>query len=392
MPLVDESIYGRFARAVKPVVLLFLFVATLALATQVTNPYPSDFVSFWAAGILALDGNPAAAYDVAVHRAVEEQGVAMRGDMPFPYPPPFLILAAPFSLLPYVPALLCWVVATLTFYLLCLRTLAPRAGLAAAAFPPVLTNAIIGQVGFILCGLLAAGLALLPKRPLIGGALLGILILKPQLGLVLPFALLAAREWRAIAGAAMSTMGVLLIGVVLFGMGSYEAWIAQAPLYASIATEGLTGWNKMASVYAALRLAGTAHMVALVAHFLVAVVVTLAACAVWRRTTDLGPRAASLAAATALASPYLYSYDAIILVIPFLWLAETARDRPLLVPIWIIALMAFLQNWTGDLPVNVAPLAALGLFALVCRRVWRRARPDTESLSSAGLAPQRVAA
>ena len=203
----DESGYGWLGRAAKPVALVFLVVVTLALAAQFTNPYPVDFVSYWAAGILALDGNPAGAYDYAVHRAIEAQGVAMRGGMPFPYPPPFLILVAPFALLPYAPALLAWVVASFAFYLLCLRTLFPRVSWLAAAFPPVMTNAIIGQNGFLLCGILAAGLALLPRRPWLGGFVLGLLILKPQLGLALPFVLLAGREWRAFAGAAAGVAG-----------------------------------------------------------------------------------------------------------------------------------------------------------------------------------------
>lgn len=366
----DESGYGWLARAAKPAALVFLVVVTLALAAQFAAPYPVDFVSYWAAGGLALDGNPAGAYDLAAHRAAEAQGVAMRGNMPFPYPPPFLFVAAPFSPLPYALALLAWVAVTFACYLYCIRTLAPGAGWLAAAFPPVMTNAIIGQNGLFTCGILAAGLALLPKRPWLGGLVLGMLILKPQLGLALPLVLLAGREWRAFAGAAAGALGLLLAGALVFGIQPYFAWLGQAPLYAAIVTQGLTRWGEMASVYATLRLAGLGDPAALVLHILVAATAVAIACAVWRRTTELGARAGSLAAATVLASPYLYGYDTILLVLPFLWLAGSARDRLALVLVWAISLAAFLQIWAAGLSVNVVPLAGILLLGLVCRRVW----------------------
>lgn len=367
----DDGGYGWLGRAAKPIALAFLVVVTLALAAQFTAPYPVDFVSYWAAGHLALDGNPAGAYDYALHRAVEAQGVAMRGGMPFPYPPPFLAVVAPFSLLPYAPALVAWVAASFGIYLFCIRRLAPRAGWLAAAFPPVMTNAIIGQNGFLTCGLLAAGMALLPRRPWLAGIVLGLLVVKPQLGLALPFVLIAGREWRAFAGAAIGSAGLLLAGVALFGVQAYLACFAQLPLYAAVATEGLTRWSEMASVYAAARLAGLGHLAGLALHLLVAVTAIGIACAIWRRSAETGARAASLAAATALASPYFYGYDTILLVIPFLWLAGSARDRVALALAWAISLAAFLQIWSGDLPVNVAPLAAILLLGLVCRRVLR---------------------
>ena len=42
------------------VALLFLFVAVLALVTVLRDPYQMDFISYWAAARLGLEGNPAA--------------------------------------------------------------------------------------------------------------------------------------------------------------------------------------------------------------------------------------------------------------------------------------------------------------------------------------------
>lgn len=386
MAMAEGHVHGWIGRAAKFAAYAFLLVATLALAANFASPYPMDFISYWAAGVLVLDGNPLGSYDIALHREIELRAAHVEGAMPFPYPPPFLLVVAPFGLLPFATAALCWVAITFLFYILCMRAFAPRAGWVAAAYPPVLTTAVIGQNAFLLGGLMAGGLALLARRPFLAGIVLGGLVVKPQLGVVLPFVLLAAREWRAIAGAALSSMGLLALGAAAFGIHAYAAWLEQAPTFAAVMTENLSGWHKMASVYAALRLAGAGHALALSLHIAVAVGAVGAACLVWHRVRDIGARAGSLAAATALISPYLYGYDTLILVLPFIWLAQFPRDRAALAAIWLISLAGFLQNWVAALPVNPTPLAAIWLLLLVYRRATGGEADDFSASASEAVA------
>jgi len=210
-------------------------------------------------------------------------------------------------------------------------------------------------------------MTLLPKRPLAAGLLLGLLVVKPQLGLVLPFALVAGREWRAIAGAAASSIGLVLISIAIFGWASYRAWLGNAGLIASIASEGLAGWHRMASVYGALRLAGLGSGAAWAIHAVVALAAAAAACLVWHRKADPGARAGALAAATALASPYLFVYDTLILVVPFLWLIGQGRNWLLLGLVWAILFLALTQvaGWSGG--PNLMPLAPIVLLGLILR-------------------------
>ncbi len=378
--------YGWIGWLARITAYVFLFLTVLGLIANLLKPSGVDFVSYWAAGVLTIDGNPAGSYDIELHRGVELRVVEMEGFMPFPYPPPFLFLAVPFALLPFAPAVICWVAATFAFYIFCVRRLAPGGRLIAAAYPPVLPNALVGQTGFLVTGLMAGGLALLPRRPFLGGLLLGCLILKPQFGLVLPFVLLVAREWRAIAGAAASVLGLLALGALVFGLEAYAAWIGQAPFYTAVVADGLSGWNKMASVYAALRLAGVDNAAALTVHVLVGAMAVIAACMVWWRTDSLGARAGSLAAATALASPYLYGYDTLILVLPFLWLANESRDRPALALVWGISVIGLLLNIGSGHVVNPGPLAAIILLALVCRRVIEQGRKAVSDPAPLGAA------
>jgi len=84
----------------------------------------NDFVNVWAAGRLALDGHPAAAYDWAIHRQMQEAAVghAFDGEYRWHYPPPFLFAAALVAMLPFVPAGLAWLAATGAAYVAAIRT------------------------------------------------------------------------------------------------------------------------------------------------------------------------------------------------------------------------------------------------------------------------------
>src|SRR5438105_2926315 len=62
-----------------------------------------DFVNVWTAGQHALSGNPAAAYDEAVHKAAQVAALGRDFEATFPwyYPPTFLFPAALLALVAY---------------------------------------------------------------------------------------------------------------------------------------------------------------------------------------------------------------------------------------------------------------------------------------------------
>src|SRR5205085_8425887 len=78
---------GRLRLPAMTVALLFLFIGVTALVTLFSDPYQMDFVSYWAAAQLVAAGNPAGAYDLALHRNVELTAIALHGALPFAYPP-----------------------------------------------------------------------------------------------------------------------------------------------------------------------------------------------------------------------------------------------------------------------------------------------------------------
>lgn len=363
--------------------LCFLFLAVTALVTMLRDPYQMDFISYWAAGKLALAGQAPLAYDFTAHRAVELQATLVAG-IPFGYPPAFLVISGPFALLPYPQAAALWVILTWAAYAAAVRFWAPRAFWIAMAMPPLLINAITGQAGFLIAALFIAGTTVLPKRPLLGGILLGLMVVKPQLGIVLPFALAAGREWRALAGAALSSIGFLLFGLLIFGWSSYQAWLGNAQLYSSVVADGLAGWQRMSSVYAALRFDGIGAAPAWIAQGSVSVIAVAVACLLWRRTTDPSARASALAAATALTTPYLFGYDSLLLVMPLVWLLARGRNPALLALCWALMLLGLMQalGWAGG--PNLRPLVPIILLALT----WRETQVLGLSTSASDAVPE----
>ena len=365
-----EARLARLRLLAMAVSLCFLFLVVTAIVTMLRDPYQMDFISYWAAGRLGLAGQAPLAYDFAAHRAVELQATLVAG-LPFGYPPAFLLLAAPFAALPYPPAAVLWVVLTWAAYALSVRRWSRHAFWLAMAMPPLLINAVTGQAGFLVAALFIAGMTLLPRRPLAAGILLGLIVLKPQLGLVIPFALAAGREWRAFLGAFLAAAGLLLLGLLVFGWQSYAAWLHNAGLYSSVVAEGLAGWQRMASVYAALRFDGLGAVPAWIAQAVLGLGALAAACLIWRRSADRNARAAALAAATALASPYLFGYDLLLLVMPLGWLVARGRHAPWLALCWTLLLLGLLQALGWAPGPNLAPLVPLILLALTWREVQR---------------------
>jgi hypothetical protein len=331
--------------------------------TAASRPLKLDFLSFWAAGRLVLQGTPISAYDLAAHHRVEAQIVGGISILPFPYPPPFLALVTPFALLPFAAAFICWVMLTGGIYGVFAKRFAPLPY--ALANPLILVNAMIGQTGMLAAGLIIAGLSFLPATSFAGGAILGLMIFKPQLAIMLPVALLAGRQWRAIGGAAFSSTAALLLGLVLFGPAAYVGFFQMLPRYAGYLQQARWSWVELASPFAFARYFGINFAVSLG----IQIVITLIAAAVtgmaWRR--NWRSKNAVLACATLLASPYLFTYDAVLMIVPAAYfLAE--RRYWLTALLWLLCALPVAHVFNLYNGPNTISLTAAGSLVLLARR------------------------
>ena len=367
--------YARYRFVGTVFALILVLAAIFEFCRNFAQPSDRDFLAPWAAAQLALAGRPWAAYDSAALHAVQSAvatfGSAM-AELPFPYPPAYLLLALPFGLMPFPAGLAAWSVSTFGFYLAAARRLVPQSGWLAAAFPAAFVNTAIGQNAFLTAGLFMAGLSLLGSSPFAAGALLGCLIVKPQLAMMLPVALLAGRQWRAIAGAATSSVAILLLGLIVFGSATTGAWLREAPLIVKVTGEGLMGWGKLASVYAAARQLGVPASPAIAIHLIVAAAAAAVVWRVWSSRADAGAKVSMLAAGSMLMSPYVFYYDALFVVPCFFYLARAGERPGMLLALWCIPLLLIGQIGVGDL-LNLNAAVPIVLMALTYRRALQQA-------------------
>src|SRR5262249_49192743 len=131
----------------------------------------------------------------------------------FPYPPIFLLIIAPFALLPYATAFLTFEFTTLLGYVAVVFLIVRRAPAIALALASPFTfwNFVVGQTGFLRASLVGAALLALERRPMLAGVFTGCLTFKPQFAILFPVALTAAGQWRAFGSAAMTA--ALLTGI-----------------------------------------------------------------------------------------------------------------------------------------------------------------------------------
>ena len=183
-----------------------------------------DFVNYWTAGHLVLEGHVAAIFDPDTFLAAEHR--LFDPALPFhfwSYPPPMLFVVAPLGLTGYIPGLILWSLFGLLVLAPAARSLLPerREWVLLVCAPATAIDVGLGQNGAISAALMMGGLAVWRTRPGWAGGLLGALVFKPQLALLLPIAVIAERRWKTMIVAGCVALGLILLSVAVFGL---DAW------------------------------------------------------------------------------------------------------------------------------------------------------------------------
>jgi hypothetical protein len=340
----------------------------------------SDFVNVWAAGKLVLQGSPAAAYDWPIHKAMEVMAVGhpFAGYFGWHYPPTFLFAAAALATMPYVAAYLVWLGVTFPAYLVAIRVIVgERSGnLLAAAFPAVLCNFVVGQNGFLTAALIGGALVTLLQRPILAGVLLGLLTYKPHLGLLFPIVLAASGHWRAFAAAGTVAVAMALASWGAFGTDTWQAFFANiGHTSQAFLSDGWADFGKLQTVFGLTRTLGGSEPLAWTLQGGVALASAAAIAWLWRSRACYEIKAAALGCGVMLATPYLYTYDLVVLAVPLAFLFRLGRAHGFmayeLAGIGLACLLVLIFPFVTA-PVGFA--AVLVVAALTARRVF--AQPD----------------
>jgi hypothetical protein len=360
--------------------LVALLVTADGILDWTGRPLGTDFANVYAAGKLAANGQAALAYDWPAHRAMQES-VAGRTGVPYygwHYPPMFLLVAAVLSVLPYLVALLLYQAATLSGFVLMMRSIAGSAerGMVVAlslAFPATFVNLTHGQNGFLTAALMGGAMLLLDRRPLVAGCLGGCLAYKPQFAALLPLVLVATGRWRVL-GAAAATAAVLAAAAwVMFGSEVFAAFWRALPVAHAVAADGAPGFYKIQSVYAGLRLLGAPAPLADSVQLLVSLGVAGSLVVLWRSAAAFELKASGLLIGSLLATPYVLDYDWVVLAPAIALLAMHGRregftpyELTILAALWLLPLAA--RPLAFATCVAVGPMVLLGALVLVVHR------------------------
>jgi hypothetical protein len=386
----SEPRFRRLARAaiLLQVLLFAFFVAGSHEAfVPLKQPTTTDFASFYAAGVLADQGRPAAAYDLATHRDVEEQVTARGIDYKFFLNPPvFLLICAMLAKLPYLVGFVLFEAATGALWLAVTARIAGGGRpvlLGLLAMPAIYWAAGWGQNSFLTASLMGLGTYLLPRRPWLAGSAFGALCIKPHFGILIPVALLCGRHWRATAAAALTVGGLVALSTLIFGTATWHAFGDMA-LHARATIE--SGRIKFAGHIdpgGAARLLGADAATG----WTIQAAATLAASGLvgwmwWPRSAGLTvaaeARMAALVAGTMVAMPFLLFYDLVMASVAAAWLVRAARregwlpgEQQILMLLMLMTFGAYASAWL----LHVAIGSLVGPLLLWCAlRRFRAAR------------------
>jgi hypothetical protein len=361
-----------------------IVLAYLAVSHRGVDPFGkpvgTDFISFYTAARLASAGHVASVYDPAIHAAAQRALLpdAGAGYAAFFYPPTFLLLLLPLAVLSYLPALASWLVVSLAALVLALRRLLPPrwAILPTLTFPGVLLNAGHGQNGFVTAACMGWSVTLAGRRPFLAGLCLGTLVIKPQLALAAPVALIAARRWRMLAGAVTAAVGMTALSWLLLGEVAWQGFLDTTTLARKTLEQGLVEPWKMVSLFAAVRLLHGGVGLAYALQIGLAVVVCLLLGHSAARRPGASAEIALLIIGNLLCTPFLLDYDLVCLIVPLVWM--TAQTQPTGWHAWekLVLLAAYVlpvvtRQVAHSLGVPLAPMVLLALLLVVARRVAR---------------------
>ncbi|TJW18100.1 MAG: DUF2029 domain-containing protein [Mesorhizobium sp.] len=358
--------------------LIFAYVCVLAIGVLIGDwlfdadgqPIATDFLAFWGAGKFVLQGHAADAYNWEIHKSVSsaESGAVFDGYYSWQYPPTFLVVTPALALVSYPAALVSWMAFGITLYAFALRLIGGTciAILAAMAWPPVLWNTAVGQNGFVTAALLGAAIASIEKRPALAGLFFGLLTYKPQFGLIIPLALIAGGDWRVIGWATISATAMAVLSIAVFGTQIWSDFFdTAAKINGIILVDGRADFSKLQSLYGFVRALGGSLTTAWIAQGFLIAVLSTGIIWIWLKKGAFDVKAAALATATVLASPYAFIYDFVALAVPLVFLGKTgfsAKESA------VVIAAGILVGWGPSEYAPTAFLAALLVLGLVIGR------------------------
>jgi hypothetical protein len=359
------------------------------------NALGTDWMVFYGAVQWFFDGNLGGLFDGERFTAYLNSTFSGWLTQPTPfrpwvYPPSYLLAMLPFGTLPFALSYVAFQLVSAGLLAAALWFGSDRPGarplvIAAALFGPAAAiNVGMGQNAFLSAALLVGGCRMLRSRPALGGVILGMLTMKPQFWLLVPVALAAGREWRALLWSILGGIGLALASALVFGIDSWRHWLLLAQ--ASYA-DPQGKWVELGrlwgdSIYACLVAGGASQTVANAAQAAGTLLGVALVYGAFRLPLAGDRKIAVLLACTILAAPHSSLADTVLLATAAaLWMGEAVEGEAAegvapLAP-WTLALALWLVPLVNPPLVSpigrLTPLLILGFVAMFLAGAGRAA-------------------
>ncbi len=363
--IADRRIGILFVCLVVPACLLALVVYAQILAgTLAHQPHFAELRSLCAGWPEFLHTvSPAALiYDPHILLAFERRVIDAHAHYePFAYPPSLMLLILPLALLPPAFALFLWSVASLTVYVWACwhHRLGPPTALICVVAPSTLAVLFYAQLSLLVSAAIIAGFRLINRRPLLAGILFGLATVKPQLGILVPVALISARQWRGVASAVATTALAGIASGMAFGWATWARFPAALIAVSAYVARHPELEHLSPTVTASLRMLGATPAVINLAQLPAPVGSIIAIWFCFRRgVTPLST--ALLLVATFFVAPYAFFYDlalttyAVLAVVDERYRSgEVLENREVLILLLVLALPALMFFGSPRIPWGV---------------------------------------
>jgi len=357
----------------------------------------TDFIAFYTGGNFFLNDTLEKAYNYLPNGTFPEQlsfqtsivGENLKEHHPFVSPPFAALIFAPFSYFEYLTAYISWMALCLVLlvtsiyllqkeYFLLSNISTVKLFLGCFLFFPTIGWLIYGQVTpLILFIYTTTFLALRKKRDFLAGFCLGFLAFKPQLAFPLSLVLIIKGRWHAIAGGATSVSLWITVGMI-YSPEAMMAYLDFSPkLFDLLRSDAYPTWG-IHSIFgfSTLLLYNISPSFSELIYILLTCILILFLLRIWwhqewrpsTRSWDL-----SIAASFSwglIISPHLFTYDLMLLLLPFSIVWAHQKDTPSAIKTKILGwttilwILSFLGGYISLSQLTITKLIGINIFAI----------------------------
>jgi len=344
-------------------VLMIAFWCVLA-PPLIRAAWHDDFLCWYIGGKIAWTGNFHHMYDPALQWSVQQKVLPEEPILSvFPRPPFFAALVAPLTTVSYRSAFIVWLAIQIALLGICFfwawRKFGDDALVWGALSGPAFFGIVCGQDTSLLLALILAGYVLAERgQDRLAGAIWGLMLIKFNLVLALPLAMLATRRWRMLQGFAATACGLGLFSLLVLGSDGLRLYFHM------LSSSAFPKLNPTPTLMINLQSLGAHLGINGLAALAPATVAILAAGWLALRQAPLWRWLSVTLVVSLLIAPHVYAYNGALLLLPT-WLVmflSPFRWTKIAAVVYTMPLL-FLLRLFGEHGALITPLCLLGLLS-----------------------------